>query len=142
MTNKLKKIKFKTPKEYYNEAIRYYKNAKEKLKEAPVEYNRYQDLKPVREACGTCYLAVLLALDGYFFQRGVKQDKLPTSTKEVWDYLDKYLVHNGIIENAFQNAYEILHVWGYYRGAGNIHVVKAGFENAKIVIDTITKNKI
>ena len=139
MYDKLKKIKFETPNEYFTEAIRYYKNAKERLKEAPIKNERYQDLKPVQEACGTCYLAVLFALDGYFLERGVPRDKLPTSTEEVEYYLRKYLVHNGKLKDAFHNVYESLHILGYYRGAGGINVVKEGFENAKKIIDILGK---
>jgi len=41
------------------EALRYLNNAKEILKSAPVEDNIYTDIKPVREALGMAYLAVL-----------------------------------------------------------------------------------
>jgi len=37
------------------EAIRYLENAKEILKNAKIEDNRYEDIKPVREAFGTAY---------------------------------------------------------------------------------------
>jgi len=47
------------------EALRYLQNAKEILKNAPVEDDIYTDTKPVREACGTAYLAVLKAIDEY-----------------------------------------------------------------------------
>lgn len=137
----MKKHKFKTASEYYKEAHRYYKNAKGRLKESRVEHDRYQDLKPVREACGTCYLAVLLALDAYFLERGVQADKLPTSTEGYQEFLRKYAAHNGKIKNAYYNVYENLHIFGYYRGAGEINTVKAGFENAKLIIDTLSRNK-
>lgn len=138
----MKKAKFKTTQEYYKEALRYYKNAKERLKESRVEYGRrYQDLKPVREACGTAYLAVLFALDGYFLRQGVAADKLPTSTEGYQEFLRKYSAHNGKIKSAYYNVYENLHILGYYRGAGDINTVKSGFENAKFIIDTLNKHK-
>lgn len=137
----MKKQKFKTAQEYYKEAYRYYKNAKERLKDAPIAYDRYQDLKPVREACGTCYLAMLLALDGYFLERGVNADKLPTSTDGYQELLKKFAVHNGKIKNAYFIVYENLHILGYYRGAGGVKVVKEGFEKAKLIIDTLGKHK-
>ncbi len=40
------------------EAIRYLNNAKEILKSIPVENDTYTDIKPVREAFATAYLAV------------------------------------------------------------------------------------
>lgn len=61
------------------EALRYLFNAKETLKSAPVEDGTYTDIKPVREACGTAYLAILMAIDEHLLQRGIEQDKLPTS---------------------------------------------------------------
>lgn len=78
MANIMEKLNFKTAQNYFKEAD-----------------GRYQDLKPVREACGTCYLAVLLALDGYFLQRGIDKDKLPVLTEGYEECLRKYLVHNG-----------------------------------------------
>lgn len=45
------------------------------------------------------------------------------------------------IKNAFYTAYENLHIWGYYRGAGDVNVVESGFEKAKIIIDTLSKTK-
>lgn len=137
----MKKQKYKTAQEYYKEAYRYYKNAKGRLKESHVLYDRYQDLKPVREACGTCYLAMLLALDGYFLERGVQSDKLPISTEGYQELLRKHAVHNGKIKNAYYNAYEILHIKGYYRGTGDVNAVKGGFEKAKLIIDTLGKHK-
>lgn len=138
----MKKSSFKTFEEYYKKSLRYYKNALQKLKEAKVEYNRYQDLKPVREACGTAYLSVLLALDGYLLQRGLNKEKLPTSFDAYQENLRRYLVHNGKIRNALANVYEILHIWGYYRGIGDPEVVKEGFEKAKIIINVLGGNKL
>lgn len=137
----MKKAKFKTTQEYYKEALRYYKNARERLKEARVQNDRYQDVKPVRESCATAYLAVLLTLDGYFLERGVDNEKLPDSTEGYWKNLRKYRVHNGKITDAFSIAYENLHLFGYYRGASDTHVVKSGFEKAKLIIDTLGRRK-
>ena len=44
------------------EALRYLKNAKEILKNVPVEDGDYTDVKPVREAFSTAYLAVFEAI--------------------------------------------------------------------------------
>ena len=48
-------------------------------------------------------------------------------------------IHNGKILNAFSGAYEVLHLWGYYRGIGEVRVVKDGFERAKLIIGTLSK---
>ena len=47
------------------EALRYLNNAREILKAVPIEDNTYADVKAVQEACGTAYLAVLKAIDGF-----------------------------------------------------------------------------
>lgn len=138
---KFKKLTFKTKEEYFKESIRYYRNAQELLKHVKIEYERYLDLKPVREACGTAYLAVLLALDGYFLERGLDKERLPNSTDEYWETLNKHMIHNGKITNAFAIVYELLHIWGYYRGINTVDVVKNGFEKAKLIIETLAKIK-
>ncbi len=48
-----------------SEALRYLNNAKEILKSVPVEDNTYTDVKPVRKAFGTAYLAILEAINEY-----------------------------------------------------------------------------
>lgn len=48
------------------EALRYLANAKEILKSALMEDSTYVDIKRVREAFGTAYLAILKTLDTYF----------------------------------------------------------------------------
>ncbi|MEW6097544.1 MAG: DUF5618 family protein [bacterium] len=129
------------PESFFLEAERYYNNAKERLKEAKVEYNCYQDTKPVREACAMAYLSVLAALDGYFVSRGVSLDTLPKTTEGYLASLRKYLVHNGKLQSAFRVSWENLHVFGYYRGASSIDLVKDGFKNAKVILDMLSKDR-
>lgn len=135
-----KKIKYATPKAYIDEAYRYFANAKDRLREAPVQYNRYQDVKPVREACATCYVAVLLAIDGYLVEHGFSVERLPTSTEGYRRAIQKYISLNGQLTSAFSNAHEVLHIFGYYRGGAVPEMIKAGFQNAKLVIDTLAKS--
>jgi len=47
------------------EALRYLNSAREILRSAPTENGTYSDIKVVREACGTAYLAILVAVDEY-----------------------------------------------------------------------------
>lgn len=99
------------------EAKRYLRNAREILKSAPVEDNIYTDLKPVREACSTAYLAVLIAIDSYLLERGVSEDRLPQSVDGYRKALKKYLtIHNGKLVKNFERIYRELHIAGYYRG--------------------------
>ncbi|MEW6040877.1 MAG: DUF5618 family protein [Elusimicrobiota bacterium] len=137
----MKKIIFQTPEEFYREAIRYYRNAKERLRQTKVVHDRYKDLKPVREACALGYLSTLLALDGFFLKSGLEKDKLPVSIDGYWKNLRKYTIYNGKIIDAFSIVYENLHIFGYYRGASDINVVKSGFEKAYLIIKTLSGNK-
>ena len=133
------KTRYATPDAYIKEALRYFENAKSRLRETPVQYNRYLDVKPVREACGTCYLAVLLTIDGYLLRRGIEEHRLPTSTEGYWKAIRQHIPHNGKLESAFSIAYENLHRIGYYLGASDVEVVKSGFRNAKQVIDLLLR---
>lgn len=56
------------------ESLRYLQNAREILKKAPIEGNRYADVKYVQEACGTAYLAILKAIDEYLLNKGAQQE--------------------------------------------------------------------
>jgi hypothetical protein len=60
------------------ESLRYLNNAKEILKSAPIEDSTYMDIKPVREACGTACLAVLMAIDEHLLKL-VQVEKSGTS---------------------------------------------------------------
>ena len=119
------------------EAIRYLNNAKELLKSAPIEDNTYTDIKPVREACGTAYLAILMAIDEHLLRKGVEQEKLPTSVDGYRKALQKYIsVHNGKLLKNFEALYNELHIAGHYRGLlREPSVVKEVFKSAKSFIE-------
>lgn len=59
------------------EALRYLQNAREILKTAPVENSTYTDIKPVREAMGKAYLAVLMAIDEHLLKKRTEQKGPP-----------------------------------------------------------------
>ena len=121
------------------EALRYLSNAKEILKKAPIEDNRYTDVKYVQEACGTTYLAVLKVIDEYLLKKGLTKKELPRSTDAYRKALQKYLaVHDGKLLREFEALYELLHIAGYYRG--NLYfvdVVKDAIKSAKTFIEKI-----
>ena len=142
MGREIKNLDFEQSEAYYKEAVRYFQNARGTLRGLKIKYDRYQDLKPVREACGTAYLAVLTAFNGYFVRRGIEKDKLPTSADGYWALMKKNFVHNGKIKEAFAIVYEDLHIFGYYRGASDTKLIKSGFDQAKMIIETLSKNKI
>lgn len=122
------------------EASRYLNNAREILKKAPIEDNRYADVKYVQEACGTVYLAVLKVIDEHLIKRGLSKKELPRSIDAYRKALQKYLVvHDGKLLREFEALYELLHIAGYYRG--NLYfvdVVKDALKAAKaFIIDKI-----
>ena len=121
---------------YYSEAMRYMENAKSCLKNAKKEDSNYNDRKYVKMACGTAYSGILVALDCYLMLKGV--DKPKGKLRKSIEYyqntitkIDKKMLTNLI------NAYEILHLWGYYDGIGDAIVVKRGFDLANNIIEKI-----
>jgi uncharacterized protein (UPF0332 family) len=125
------------------EALRYLQNAKEILKNAPVEDDIYTDIKPVREACGTAYLAVLKAIDDYLLDRGVGRKSLPRSVDSYREMLKKHLsVHDGKLMRSFERIYDELHIAGYYRGfLRGADTVKDAIKAAEVFIEKIGGGK-
>jgi hypothetical protein len=121
------------------EALRYLENAKEMLKTVQVEDNTYTDVKPVQEACGTAYLAVLKAIDQYLVKKGVEERELPQSVDGYREMLREHLmIHNGKLLKEFEKLYKLLHIAGYYRGLlEDVAVVKDAMKAAKTFIEKI-----
>ena len=121
------------------EALRYLENARAILRTASIEDNTYTDGKPVQEACGTAYLAVLKAIDEYLLKKGVEEKELPQSVDGYREMLRKYLmIHNGKLLKEFDKLYKLLHIAGYYRGLlEDVTVVKDALRAAKIFIERI-----
>jgi len=119
------------------ESLRYLQNAKEILARTPIEDNDYVDIKPVREAFGTVYLAVLEAINEVLLEKGVTKKQLPKSVDGYRIALKKYFAaHNGKLARKFEHLYDTLHIAGYYRGL--IHdatLVKESLKAAKEFID-------
>ncbi len=119
---------------YYNEAIRYMENAKETLKKAGKEDKFYLDKKYVKTACGTAYNGVLTALDGYLI---LKEIKKPRGRKSIEFYQNSIAKTDKKLLNYVTNAYDILHLSGYYDGNNSVSVIKEGFNLAYYIIDKI-----
>ncbi len=121
------------------EALRYLENAKTILKTASIEDNTYTDGKPVQEACGTAYLAVLKAIDEYLLKKGIEEKELPQSVDGYREMVRKYLmIHNGRLLKEFDKLYKLLHIAGYYRGLlEDVTVVKDALKAAKIFIEKV-----
>ena len=86
------------------------------LRQVPVERDIYLDRKPVREAMGAAYLAVLEAINEALGRRGVTKRELPKSVDAYRAALLRYLAaHNGKLMREFESLYDLLHIAGYDR---------------------------
>lgn len=122
------------------EALKYLNNVKEILKSIPVVDNVYTNIKPVREAFGTAYLAVLEAINEFLIgKKGLTKKELPKSVDAYRKVLQEYLaVHNGKLMREFEMLYDALHIAGYYRGLiYDTNMVKDALKAAKIFIGKI-----
>lgn len=119
------------------ESIRYLNNAKEILKSVPVVDDTYTDVKPVREAFGTAYLAMLEAINEVLLKKGLSKKELPKSVDAYREALRRHVsVHNGKLMREFEKLYDMLHIAGYYRGLlYDVNIVKDAFKATKAFID-------
>jgi hypothetical protein len=87
------------------------------LRGIQVQRDIYVDRKPVREAMGTAYLAVLEAINEALLRRGVTRKELPRSVEAYRAALQHHLAtRNGKLMREFDSLYDLLHIAGYYRG--------------------------
>lgn len=122
------------------EALRYLQNAKEILKSIPIEDSTYTDVKRVREAFETAYLAVLEAINEYLIvKKGLRKKELPKSVDAYRRALQKHIaIRDGKLMREFEMLYDALHIAGYYRGLiYNVDAVKDYLKAAKAFIEKI-----
>ena len=129
------------------EALKYLQNAKEILSKVPIENDTYTEIKPVREAFGTAYLAVLEAINEALIEKGLTKKELPklalsganVSVEAYREVLRRHLaVRNGKLMREFEKLYDMLHIAGYYRGLlYDVDTVKDAFKAAKAFIEKI-----
>jgi len=119
------------------EALRYLENAREILRNAPIEDNTYTDVKYVQEACSTAYLAILKTIDEFLKRKGVDEKELPQSVDGYREMLRKYaIMHDGKLLKEFEKLYKALHIAGYYRGLlEDVTMVKDALRAAKLFIE-------
>ena len=123
---------------YFNEAIRYMDNAKEYLKKAKKEGKYYHDSKYVKTACGTAYSGMLLALDCYLMLKGINTKG--KARRSIEYYQSNISGHDRKMLDYLNNAYKVLHLWGYYDGIDSASIVKEGFDEAYKIIEKINPN--
>lgn len=119
--------------------LKYLKDARDILKKAHVEGNRYSDVKTVKEACGVGYLAILKAVDVFLQDKGLSTKELPRTVGGYRKALKKHLAtRDGILFREFNDLYDELHVAGYCGGfLHSVNIVKAALKAAKMFIDKI-----
>ncbi len=119
------------------EAHRYLENAKEMLRDkAQKEDGYYKDKKYVKLAGHAAYSGILVALDGYF---GIKKK----GRKNVDWYQNEIAKLDKKVLNAFNTAYEVLHLSMGYDGMPSVKVSTAGFEEAEKIINWVeTKQEL
>jgi hypothetical protein len=123
------------------ESLRYLNNARGILRKTPREGDYYTDSKPVREACGTAYLAVLEAINECLLAKGLTKKELPKSLQSYQHALRKYVsIHNGKLFREFDYLYDELHIAGYYRGLlHRVGTVKDVFNATRQFIEKLGK---
>jgi hypothetical protein len=124
----------------YAEAIRYMDNAKETLKRAGKEGGHYIDEKYVKTACGTAYNGVLVALDAWLKLKGVPEPS-KKKRKSIAYYTDSIAKIDKKMGDSLVDAYNVLHLYGYYDGVRRVKVIEDGFDVAYEIIDKIKPEK-
>lgn len=123
------------------EALRYLGNAGEILRKTPIEDNTYTDIKPVREAFGVAYLAVLQAINEALIKKGLTKKELPKSVDGYRGALRKHFsAYDKKFLREFEKLYDMLHIAGYYRGLlYDADVVKDALKAANGFIEKLGK---
>ncbi len=124
-------MKYEDP---YKEAMRYLDNATEILKSAGKEDRFYVDEKYVKIACGTAYSGVLFALDFLFDIKNIPKKR---GRKAIEFYQTNLAKIDKKLLKDLNNAYNVLHLDGYYDGITSIKTVESGFENALSIISAL-----
>ena len=121
---------------YYGEAMRYMDNTRECLQKAQKDGKYYRDAKYVKMACGTAYNGLLVALDGFLILKNVEIPK-GKKRKSIEFYHNNLALLDKKMLNTLNNAYKVLHLWGYYDGIEDVVIVQRGL---KTPVHLLTKS--
>jgi hypothetical protein len=125
-----------------NLAKKYLENAREILKKAGVDRRReaYVDIKYVSVASGTAYLSALEAIKALLILHlNLDEDFIRRKVKDISVY-KRYIGELKIgkdrdyVQGLLKDAYDILHLGGYYRELQNKKAIDAGFEVVEKII--------
>jgi hypothetical protein len=109
---------------HYQEITRYLDNAREILStKANKEGQEYKDIKYVQMASGTAYNAALMIADEYLRKKEGAKFIKPQS-------IDEYRIrkYNKTLLSYLNEAYDTLHLAGYYHGTPSVRTIKAGMD--------------
>ena len=121
---------------WYAEANRYMDNAKETLQKAGKDGSHYTDPKYVQTACGTAYSGVLIALNTWLALKGIPEPP-KKQRKSIEYYMSNIAKTDKKLASVMDDAYRILHLYGYYDGIRNAKVIGLGFDAAYEIIEKI-----
>ncbi|PMD95531.1 hypothetical protein BWI97_14340 [Siphonobacter sp. BAB-5405] len=111
----------------------YLSNAREMLSaKAEKQGNHYGNVKYVQTASGTAYLAVLLAIDRFLQQKEGAKFVKPRSIEE---YRSRVGKHSRKLLDLLNEAYDMLHLVGYYHGTTSVTSIQNGLKAAEKVIE-------
>jgi len=125
-----------------NLAKSYLGNAREILRKAGVDRRReaYVDTKYVSVASGTAYLSALEAIKALLILHlNLDEDFIRRKIKDISVY-KRYIGELKIgkdrdyVQGLLKDAYDILHLGGYYRELQNKKAIDAGFEAVEKII--------
>ena len=129
--------------EKYTESYRYLDNAREILSEKAKKKGKfYEDVKYVKMACNTAYSGLLVAMNDYFFTKGIKFPKPKGKRNQSVDvnfYRKNLAKINKSKLKEFNEAYFHLHLFGGYDGSLSVDISQNGISFAKSIIDWIAK---
>ncbi|MBI2058590.1 MAG: DUF5618 family protein [Nitrospirae bacterium] len=128
----------------FEEAFRYYRNARGLLARCEVKDDIYSDIKPVQEAFGTAWLAIDKAIKAALLEKGLPPNKIPRSWDGIRENVARRLAYqNGRLMKLLNTAYDMVHLGGYYWGDFKTPAAaKAAFDVARRAIETLSGRKI
>ncbi|MDD4235545.1 MAG: DUF5618 family protein [Bacteroidales bacterium] len=122
------------------EAKRHLMNAKTMLSEKAGKKDKfYTDAKYVKTACGIAYIGVLIIIDAYIKIKGEKLSLKNTKRKSIDYYRQNLINRDKILLNLLNNAYNVLHLNGYYEGELKVSTINDGLRTLQEIITHFNK---